>query len=83
MRTLAVDKSKTRDLINGVNAAFEVAASGLPGKRKEWLKKNIVGAAFGEIEELVVESRPPVLYLMGRSGHGKSSLINALANKNG
>ncbi len=78
---MAIDKSKTRDLINGINAAFDVAASGLPEKQREWLKKNVMGAAFSEIEKLVVESRPPVLYVMGRSGHGKSSLINALAGR--
>lgn len=78
---MAVDKSKTRDLIDEINAAFDVAASGLSEKTREWLKKNIMGAALSEIEKLVVESRPPVLYVMGRSGHGKSSLINALAGR--
>jgi uncharacterized protein (DUF697 family)/GTPase Era involved in 16S rRNA processing len=39
------------------------------------------GPAFQELRELVEESRPPILFLMGRSGHGKSSLINALAGK--
>ena len=53
----------------------------MPQEAREWLKKNIMGAAFSEIEKLVVESRPPVLYVMGRSGHGKSSLINALAGR--
>jgi uncharacterized protein (DUF697 family)/predicted GTPase len=78
---MAVDKTKTKELIDGVNAAFDVAASGLPAKTREWVKKNVIGAAIGEIEKLVVESRPPVLYVMGRSGHGKSSLINALAGR--
>lgn len=78
---VAVDKSKTRDLIDAINAAFDAAASGLPAKTREWVKKNIIGAALSEIEKLVVESRPPVLYVMGRSGHGKSSLINALAGR--
>jgi len=78
---MAVDKAKTRDLIDGINAAFDVAASRLPKESREWIKKNIIGAAFGEIEKLVEERRPPVLYVMGRSGHGKSSLINALAGR--
>ncbi len=78
---VAVDKAKTRDLIDGINAAFDLAASRLPKESREWVKNNIIGAAFGEIEKLVGESRPPVLYVMGRSGHGKSSLINALAGR--
>lgn len=78
---MAVDKSKTRDLIDGINAAFDMAASGLPKETREWLKEKIIGAAVSEIERLVVDSRPPVLYVMGRSGHGKSSLINALAGR--
>lgn len=78
---MAVDKSKTRDLIDEINAAFDIAASGLSEKTREWLKKNIMGAALSEIEKLVVESRPPVLYVLGRSGHGKSSLINALVGR--
>ncbi len=78
---MAVDKTKTRDLLDRTNAAFDVVASTLPPEAREWLKKNIMGAAFSEIEKLIVESRPPVLYVMGRSGHGKSSLINALAGR--
>ena len=78
---MAVDKSKTKDLIDGVNAAFDAAASGLSAERRAWVKKNVIGKALSEIEKLVVESRPPVLYVMGRSGHGKSSLINALAGR--
>lgn len=78
---MAIDKSKTRDLINGINTAFDEATSKLSEERREWLKENIMSAAFGELEKLIMESRPPVLYVMGRSGHGKSSLINALAGR--
>jgi len=34
-----------------------------------------------EVTDVIVESRSPRLYIFGRSGAGKSSLINALANK--
>lgn len=34
-----------------------------------------------ETLEVVAESRPPRVYIFGRSGAGKSSLINALANE--
>ncbi|MGI8648946.1 MAG: hypothetical protein ACR2KW_00995 [Rubrobacter sp.] len=58
---MAIDKSKTRNLIEGINAAFEASTSGLSKEQRDWFKKNIMGAAFDEIERLVVESRPPVL----------------------
>ncbi|WP_254824305.1 GTPase [Haloglomus halophilum] len=34
-----------------------------------------------DVTETIVESRAPKLYTIGRSGAGKSSLVNALANK--
>lgn len=34
-----------------------------------------------DVTEIILESRSPKLYVFGRSGAGKSSLINALANK--
>jgi predicted GTPase len=34
-----------------------------------------------DVSEIILESRAPKLYVFGRSGAGKSSLINALANK--
>ena len=78
---MAVDKEKTKQLIESVNATFDTVASALEESKRQWIKEKVLGAALGEIEKLVVESRPPVLYIMGRSGHGKSSLINALAKR--
>ncbi|GAK59592.1 predicted GTPase [Candidatus Vecturithrix granuli] len=78
---MAVDRSRTKELIDGINIAFEIAASPLSETPRKWLKEKIMGSAIGEIERLVLESRPPVLYLLGRSGHGKSSIINALVKK--
>ena len=34
-----------------------------------------------DVSEIILESRSPKLYVFGRSGAGKSSLINALANR--
>ena len=78
---MAVDKEKTKQLIENVNATFDTVASALDETKRQWVKEKVIGAALNEIEKLVIESRPPVLYLMGRSGHGKSSLINALAKR--
>jgi uncharacterized protein (DUF697 family)/predicted GTPase len=78
---MAIDKTKTKELIEQINVLFNSVASGLPEAARNWLRDQLLGAALGEIEELVEQARPPVLYLIGRSGHGKSSLINALSGR--
>lgn len=50
-------------------------------KRTEALMQTVFGDALEGVEELIDGSRPPRLYVFGRSGAGKSSLINALADK--
>jgi len=53
----------------------------LEDEESKELMKKLLGETFEELDELVTESRPPRLYVFGRSGAGKSSLINALAGK--
>lgn len=78
---MAIDKSKTKELINSIDDLFESVVGNLDKKTQKFLRDAIMGPALDEIKKLIEESRPPRIYLMGRSGHGKSSLINALANK--
>lgn len=78
---MAIDKNKTEDLIEEIDRIFNTIMGGLPYPAKTFLKNSIMGPAMDEIKQLINESRPPVLFLVGRSGHGKSSVINALANK--
>ena len=45
------------------------------------VKEKVFGPAFAELRHLISESRAPALYMLGRSGDGKSSLVNALAER--
>ncbi|MBS4196455.1 GTPase family protein [Lederbergia citri] len=78
---MAIDKEKTRELLKSIDELFDVIAVGLNENTKNFLKKMVMGPAIEEIRKLVEDSRPPIMLLMGRSGHGKSSIINALAGK--
>jgi uncharacterized protein (DUF697 family)/predicted GTPase len=78
---MAIDKDRTRELLAQIDKLFHEVGGVLPRAVFQWLRDQIMGKALGEIRDLIENSRPPVLYLIGRSGHGKSSLINALANK--
>ncbi len=78
---MAIDKNRTLDLLENIDQLFASVIGGLPREVQEFLKRSIMGPALDEIRRLVTESRAPVLYLIGRSGHGKSSVINALAGK--
>lgn len=78
---MGLDREKTKELLENIDALFDAITINSSETAKKTLKKIVLGPAIGEIEKLVNESRPPVMLLMGRSGHGKSSVINALANK--
>lgn len=76
---MAIDPEKFSKFRENLDEVTEIA----PGSSQ--MNKALVDTAFGdalrETEELIDDSRPPRLYVFGRSGAGKSSLINALANK--
>lgn len=78
---MAIDKNATKNLIAQIDDLFDTVTRGIDQQTKTILKKSLMGPAFSEISKLIAESRPPVLYIMGRSGHGKSSFINALSGK--
>ncbi|MCB1318230.1 MAG: 50S ribosome-binding GTPase, partial [Leptospiraceae bacterium] len=78
---MAIDRARTRELLQNVDEFFDSVTGGLPGEAIAFVKRAVMGPAFEEIRRLIEESRPPVLFLVGRSGHGKSSLINSLAGQ--
>jgi uncharacterized protein (DUF697 family)/predicted GTPase len=77
---MAIDSDKFSRVKDQLDTISELG----PGDSEETKKTMewIFGEALSEIDEMVNESRPPRLYVFGRAGAGKSSLINALANKN-
>ncbi len=82
---MAIDKKQVKGLLSSIDGLFEQVIQRMPIKLPmgtvQFLKDKVFGAAAEELRELVENARPPRLYLMGRSGHGKSTLINALANR--
>ena len=75
---MAVNKNMTREFIEEVETFIPEI---VPEKYRDVVMNILMGPALEELKKLIDESRPPVFYLVGRSGHGKSSLINALAGK--
>jgi uncharacterized protein (DUF697 family)/GTP-binding protein EngB required for normal cell division len=78
---MAIDKKKISSLLSAIDGLFDQVARGIPAQAVQFIKEKVLGAAVADLRDMVVNARPPRLYLMGRSGHGKSSLINALANR--
>ncbi|MWV40578.1 GTPase [Natrialba sp. INN-245] len=76
---MAVDPEKFKALRKKLDRLVESAP--IREENREFAVNNVLGPAFSEMDDLIDDSRPPRLYLFGRSGAGKSSLINALANK--
>lgn len=79
---MAIDRNKAKKLLDEISAFFDEITGKIPNKEiRDLLRKNILRSIIVEIEEVIIKSRAPVMYLIGRSGHGKSSLVNALANR--
>lgn len=76
---MALDPNKFSGFRGQLEDVLEV--SPIPEKHHSLVMDQVLGDVLDELEELIDESRPPRLYVFGRSGAGKSSLINALANK--
>jgi len=76
---MAIDPDQFRDLKGRLDQIAEI--TDMDDETRDFIINEILGEELQEVEKLIDESRPPRLYVFGRSGAGKSSLINALANK--
>jgi predicted GTPase len=76
---MTISPDKYRDLRKNLDDIVELA----PGDSdaEKLIVDTVLGEALRETDELIEESRPPRMYVFGRSGAGKSSLINALSNR--
>lgn len=77
---VAIDKEKTKEFIDSIDELFESIPVNNEALKKR-IRDLVLGPALEDVKRVIDESRPPVLMVIGRSGHGKSSLINALAGK--
>ncbi|MCB1174189.1 MAG: 50S ribosome-binding GTPase [Leptospiraceae bacterium] len=79
---MAIDRKRTAELLETIDNLFNhTVGEVLPSQAVQFMRKSIMGPALDEIRGLIANSRPPILFLAGRSGHGKSSLINALTGR--
>ncbi|MHB8994883.1 MAG: GTPase [Armatimonadota bacterium] len=77
-----IRRDKTREFIDEIERLWDtLLPKSISGTIGASLKSRIMGEAIEELRRLVLEGRPPVIFLVGRTGHGKSSLINAICGR--
>ena len=78
---MGFNKEKTQKLLEDIDELFDQLPIKMSAKHKTYIKNVVLGPALNDVRKMIEESRPPVMMTLGRSGHGKSSLINALVGR--
>ena len=75
---MAIDPNQVESVEQKIDAVIDYVPI---GSKKKTEIREAIQEHFSDRINFVTNSRPPRLYIFGRAGAGKSSLINALANK--
>ena len=70
---MAIEKEKFSDLVKFVEDSIN--AIPMPKEVTNWLTQALLGPSIDLLRKYIAESRAPKIYIIGRSGHGKSSLM--------
>lgn len=76
---MAIDPDQYGDIKTRLEEAIDFAP--IDDDKKKKVEEVLFEQVVGDFDNIIDDSRPPRLYIFGRSGAGKSSLINALAKK--
>lgn len=82
---MAIDKEKLARIVSEIEGAFDVVVEHVPeslrGTADSFLREKLMDPILDELRKVITDSRPPTFFMMGRRGHGKSSIINALVGQ--
>lgn len=76
---MAIDPDQYGNIKTRLEEAIDFAP--IDDDKKKKVEEVLFEQVVGDLDSIIDDSRPPRLYIFGRSGAGKSSLINALAKK--
>ena len=80
---MPIDKEQSRHLLSEFDRLSGKVLRLTPRSVRETIQNILIRPALDEVRELIDRSRPPVLFVVGRKGAGKSTLIDTLSKRPG